>query len=463
MKIQSPKITVYAPCFNYGAFVEQAVESVIAQTFEDWELIVIDDGSTDNSREILRQYADHPKIRVIEQENKGLNVTNNIALRLARGEYVMRLDTDDWLDENALVVLSGILDRDNDVGLVYPDYFEVDEQGDILELVRRKKLGDEVELLDLPAHGACTMFRRDVLMQMGGYIEDYSCQDGYELWIRFIQKFHPYNVNIPLFYYRQHGTSLTAKQDRILSTRRTIKRDFVAREFQGVQPNVMGLIPVGMKSPYPHNDPFQSLGGRPLIDHTLDQALAATALDQIVVSTRRKDVLEYIANKDRVIGIERPDGIGDGPNGTQKIARHALDRLDEETEKPIDAVCILYISTPFREAHHIDWAIDTMQIFGTDSVISVQEELAPFHHHGRHGLEPLNATPGMRLERDAMFRENGAIFLTKRSVIDSGRLMGEVVGHVTMLPEESVKINSEFEYWLAEKIAAERRPHLKAT
>ena len=127
-------------------------------------------------------------ITVIEQENQGLNVTNNIAMRLARGKYIMRLDADDYLDENALQILANILDTKPDVSLVYPDYFEISPDGEVIRLVRREKIGLEVKLMDLPAHGACTLFRTKVLKQLGGYMEEFSCQDGYEIWLRFIEK-----------------------------------------------------------------------------------------------------------------------------------------------------------------------------------------------------------------------------------------------------------------------------------
>lgn len=448
------KITVYAPTHNYARYLDRAVESVLHQTMEDWELIIIDDGSTDGTPAVLEKYRDHPKIRIIHQENKGLNVTNNIALRLASGRYVIRLDADDYFDENALLVLSNVLDRKPDVGLVFPDWYEVDEEGQILEMVRRKKIGSEAKLLDLPAHGACTMFRKDVLLQLGGYIEDYTCQDGYEMWIKFIRHFKPYNVNIPLFYYRQHGTSLTTKQHRILNTRRQIKKDFIEREFNGVRPKVLGLIPVAERSDYQYTNPFTEFAGKPLIWYTLEQASAATALDRLVLSTRNKAVEEYVrATFPSITVIERPALL---KRGTEQVARHILGALEEKKDYRPDAVCTLYISTPLRRAHHIDWAVDTMQVFGVDTVISVQEELAPCYRHEKSGLSPFRTTPGIRTEREAVFKENGAIFLTRSDFLRAGRWMGDTVGHVTMLSEESVKINSDFEFWLAERILLER-------
>ena len=86
---RAPKVTVYIPTHNYGKYVDKAIQGVLNQTMEDWELIVIDDGSTDNTMEVLEKYQSHPKIRVLSQENRGLNVTNNIALRLSNGKYIM--------------------------------------------------------------------------------------------------------------------------------------------------------------------------------------------------------------------------------------------------------------------------------------------------------------------------------------------------------------------------------------
>ena len=128
------KITVYISAHNCGEYIEKAIQSVLAQTIEDWELIIINDGSTDDTSEILKKYANHPKLRIVEQIKRGLSVSNNVALRLSNAKYFMRLDADDYLDENALLVLSNTLDAKPDANLVYPDYYLIDENGEILEL-----------------------------------------------------------------------------------------------------------------------------------------------------------------------------------------------------------------------------------------------------------------------------------------------------------------------------------------
>ena len=81
----------------------------------------------------------------------------------AKGEYIIRLDADDYLDESALLVMAKYLDANQDIALVYPNYYYVNEEGNFLGLERRKIIGKEVEVLDLPAHGACTMVRKRIL------------------------------------------------------------------------------------------------------------------------------------------------------------------------------------------------------------------------------------------------------------------------------------------------------------
>lgn len=446
------KITVYMPAYNYAQYIEKAVKSVLSQTMSDWELIIINDGSTDNTREMLRQFKGHPRITILHQENKGLNATNNIALRLSSGQYIMRLDADDYLDENALLILSRALDNNPDIGLVYPDYYEIDPQGEITNLIRRKKIGEEVEILDLPAHGACTMFRKECLLQIGGYLEEFTCQDGYEIWLRLITKYKPFNINIPLFYYRQHSESLTKMNQRILDTRRQIKRRFVEKNLEGELPKVLGLVPVLGSSIYRHANPFQELAGKPLIFHTLNEAKKSRLLDRIVVASDDVEVLEYVRQFEGVFPISRPASLSDSRTEMSRIVDFVLEHLERNDAYLPDVVCTLYINTPLRNWRHIDKAIDTLTIFGVDSVVSVVEELFKCYQHRRFGLVPIEKSNGIRLEKNAIYKENSAVYVSRTEVFKTSRMVGEKVGHITMLPEESIKINSEYDLWLAEKV-----------
>lgn len=449
------KITVYITSYNYGKYLKEAVDSVLKQTLKDWELIIINDGSTDNTAEVIEQYKNHPQIITIDQENKGLSVSNNIALRLSRGRYIMRLDGDDYLDENALLILSNILDTKEEIGLVYPDYYEIDPNGEILNLVRRKKIGEEVELLDLPAHGACTMFRKECLLEIGGYSEAYSCQDGYDIWLRFINKFKPYNVNNALFYYRQHPLSLTKKKNKILETRGKIKEDYVKYNHKDKILNIMGIIPVTSNSVHHFSNPFQILAGKPLIWYTIKETEKAR-LDRLILATDDDKVIEYTQNNSsKIKTIKRPPHLSSSSTRMADIVSFVINKVKEVEKYEPDVVCTLYINTPLRKAVHINNAIDTMKIFDVDSVVSVEEELAFCHHHTKYGLESIQKNREIRTEKQAIYKENGAIYLSKTWVFFDRLLTGEKIGHIIMLPEESVKINTEFDLWLAEKIILE--------
>ncbi len=447
-----PKITVYIPTHNYAKYIDQAIHSVLKQTMHDWELIIINDGSTDNTSEKLYKYKNHNKIKIIEQSKRGLNITNNIAIRLSCGQYIIRLDADDYFDENALHLLSNILDTKPEIGLVYPDYYEVDNTGEIIKLVRRSKIGSEVELLDLPAHGACTLFRKSCLVDIGGYSENYDCQDCYDVWLKFIKKFKPYNINIPLFYYRQHHGSLTRNQKKIYETRRLIKREFVKNN-KSIRPlNILGVIPVIRRSTLAYSDPFHILAGKPLIWYTLNEAVKSKLLSRIVVSSDDDKVIKYTQSFNYITTIKRKQDLSTTTTQMYSIVNFVLDQLKKDYHYKPDAVCTLYINTPLRMAKHIDKAIDTLSIFDIDSVISVEEELALCHQHGKYGLVPIAKSRDLRIERKSIYKENGAIYLSKSSVIRSNKLVGEKLGHIIMLPEESVRINSEYSVWLAEMI-----------
>ena len=96
------------------------------------EFIIIDDGSTDDSKTIIEEYTD--RAQIVFQKNKGLNVSNNIALKMATGKYIMRLDADDYLAPNALEVMSSLLEADSELGLVFPDYEMVDKDGNLMTI-----------------------------------------------------------------------------------------------------------------------------------------------------------------------------------------------------------------------------------------------------------------------------------------------------------------------------------------
>ena len=286
------KVTVYITNHNYEKFIKKSIESVLDQTYKNFELIIIDDGSSDNSRRIIKEYENNPKVIVIFQKQKGLNISNNVAIRQSKGEYIIRLDADDWLDKNALKILTNYLEKNTDRALVFPDYFEVDSDGIIINRVKRHNF-DKVTLLDRPAHGACTLIRKKYLKEVGMYDENFSCQDGYDIWLRLTYKYKVGNINKPLFFYRRHGNNLTNNNARILNTRLLMTKKFINKSFKK-KFSTVGVIPVRGKMANSDSVALKKLKSKPLIFWTINNALNSKLLDHIVVTSPVKKLLDYL-------------------------------------------------------------------------------------------------------------------------------------------------------------------------
>ena len=214
--------------FNYGEYIAEAIESVLSQTFKDFELIIIDDGSSDSSRATIEKYSKFLNVNAIFQSNKGLQACINRAINVARGDYIIRLDADDYFNENALLLLVNCLDVNKNVMMVYSDYYLVDAGGNLIAEEKRNNISKS-KLKDKPAHGACSMFRKEFFMSAGMLDESNQRQDGQEIWLKLIEKFEIQNINLPIFYYRKHGKSLSDDKEKILETRNKIQNPTLSK------------------------------------------------------------------------------------------------------------------------------------------------------------------------------------------------------------------------------------------
>ena len=448
-----PKVTVYITTFNYGQYLTSAIESVLSQNMKEWELIIIDDESKDNTSHILKRYDKYSKIRIVRQQNKGLLVSCNIALRLSRGKYIIRLDGDDFLDENALLVMSRVLDSKKDVGFVYPDYYTINKEGELIDIVRQRKIGREMQLLDIAAHGACAMIRKSCLVKIGGYDESFYCQDGYYLWLKFLGKYKPYNVNIPLFYYRQHRVSLSRDKRKILRTRRSIKEKILTEARRGKRPRVLAIIPTRASSDSAFS--MKKITHRPLLYYTIREALKTPLLDKIVVASDENAVLNYAKKFKKIKTLRRPNEVSGLNENIGVLVEYVLQILRKSESYVPDCVVLLFVRNPLKKSCHIEEAINTLLIFNVDSVIAVCNDSNTYYVHRQWGLEPVVRKKKLRLERDTLYKDTYSICVSNVKVITKNAFLGRTIGHIIMLPEESVNVMDDFGFWIVKKIMEE--------
>jgi glycosyltransferase involved in cell wall biosynthesis/CMP-N-acetylneuraminic acid synthetase len=464
--MSSPKISVIVTAYNYDQYIETALDSALDQTFEDFEIVVVDDGSTDETPEILKEYSyEHAdKIKPITLEGVGLASACNRGIEVAEGDYIVRLDADDYFDENILTVESSYLDSNPEAELVYPDYYTVDKDGEIIDHVRLPKIGEEVKLLNRSPLAAGAMYRKGAWKAIGGYNESLEYQEDYQFWINFITEFDVYNINLPLMYYRQHDSSMSTNFAARMDARRDVKRDFVNTRIDTDELTVLGIIPARRESRVSlpnHEDTIDNLAlseiaGRPLLDYSITESLASTHIDRLIVSTEDYEIAKISRDLGAEVPFMREDELSDSTTQLWEVVESILYKIDSDDQP--DIIVILPYVTPLRTADQIDEAVDTSLMFSVDSVISVYENKRFLWRPGKYGLEPLFEKRLLRRDRETTYHENGAIYVTKpETVRNQGELIGQHVGHILMQNKNSVHIDSWFDYKTCEDALSEGR------
>lgn len=205
-----PLVSVILPVYNGKKFLSEAIESVIAQTYSDWEIIAVNDGSTDASLEILRKYEQQlpSKINVINQENYGISIARNRAIASAKGEYIAFLDCDDLWLPNKLKKQVDFLDSNSEIGLLYSDCYVLDSNSnmkeDIYSLRTKPRKGNIFHILlynnFIPT--STVIVRRGVLKEIGLFNPRYKISQDYDLWLRIAETYPVDFLNEPLAKYR---------------------------------------------------------------------------------------------------------------------------------------------------------------------------------------------------------------------------------------------------------------------
>jgi len=209
--IRDPKVTVLMAVYNCEKYLRQAIESILGQTFSDFELLIIDDGSTDNSSAIICSHTDG-RIRVLRNNiNKGEAYSRKRALEEARGEYIAVLDADDIALPHRLEVQVNFMDTRPDIVLLGSSYEIIDKNGNVLQL--RRALNNHLAihwrmLFGNPICNSSSMFRRVTALEIGGYDKERYFAVDYDLWSRFAVVGKIEQLDEVLVKYRHHEESL---------------------------------------------------------------------------------------------------------------------------------------------------------------------------------------------------------------------------------------------------------------
>jgi len=207
-----PRVTVFIPAYNREGYICTAINSMLAQQYTDFEILVVDDGSTDRTAERVDAYGD-PRVRLVRSEaNLGIPASRNRGLELARGEYIALLDSDDYAYPNRLGTQVAFLDRHSDIVQVGSGCTLMNENGELLKRVRRHPLRP----VDVDAHLLfhCSLINRTIMARTEplrelGYDKDFPrCQD-YDLHVRLAKRYRMANLPQLLVCGREHPGRIT--------------------------------------------------------------------------------------------------------------------------------------------------------------------------------------------------------------------------------------------------------------
>lgn len=209
------KVTVLMPVYNAEKYVAKAIESILDQTFSDFEFLIIDDGSSDKSLDIIKHYASQDqRIKVVShQTNKGLVWTLNEGLKLAKSEYIARQDADDRSLPQRLAKQVDFLGSHPRVVLVGTNYHAVDESGRLITTTNSFTQHADIKLAMLFTnqfgHGTI-MARRQVLLKAGGFDKVFTHAEDYDLWCRIVNDSVVANLPEPLYEWLSNQAGVTA-------------------------------------------------------------------------------------------------------------------------------------------------------------------------------------------------------------------------------------------------------------
>jgi glycosyltransferase involved in cell wall biosynthesis len=218
-------VSVVVPCYNQAHFLGEAIESVLAQSYPRFEIVVIDDGSTDNTSEVAGRYRG---VRCIRQDNQGLSAARNSGLRHSKGEYVVFLDADDRLLPEALRAGLECLQAYPECALAFGTYRLIASDGSFLKQQRQRVVGKDsyAALLQRNYIGvpAVVMYRRAVFASVGGFDSSVDASADADMYLRIARRFAVCSHEEVVAEYRQHGVNMSNNPARMLTASLTVLR-----------------------------------------------------------------------------------------------------------------------------------------------------------------------------------------------------------------------------------------------
>jgi glycosyltransferase involved in cell wall biosynthesis len=251
-----PRVSLLMAAYNRADYIAQAIDSVLKQTFADWELLVWDDGSNDDTLAVAQSAAHNdPRIKITAGEHAGQHTALNHLAKQATGEFIGWLDSDDMLAPTALAETVAAIEAHPEAGMVYTSYVAIDSLGRSRGIGRRCQIPYSKDrlLIDFMTFHF-RLIRKALWDQLDGLHPDAETAEDYDLCLRISEVAPIHHLNRPLYFYRVHDDSVSTQRrvDQIRASERAIQRALVRRGMDKdyeLKVEIVGRFQLRRKSP----------------------------------------------------------------------------------------------------------------------------------------------------------------------------------------------------------------------
>jgi glycosyltransferase involved in cell wall biosynthesis len=220
------KVTVVIPAYNSLKYLPETINTVLSQSFQDFEVLVINDGSTDATEEWVIQNVKDPRVKLISQENQGLSGARNTGIKYAQGDYIALLDADDLWEPSKLEKQVQCLDANPEVALVYTWIALIDQHGKptgrIVAHHAEGNVWQKLLEINIVVCGSNPLVRRNCFENVGLFDMSLSSNEDRDMWLRIAAKYPFAVIKEPLVLYRQHQGNMSKDYSRMLENCRTV-------------------------------------------------------------------------------------------------------------------------------------------------------------------------------------------------------------------------------------------------
>lgn len=389
-----PLVTLYVVTKNHEKYVAKCIKSALNQSYHNIELHIIDDNSSDKTvAQISKIISKKKKIKFFKNKKTlGLQKIANQVIKNCNGDYLLRLDGDDWLDENAILNLVTKAISDKKIGAVCGSYYYVNNKNDIIGEEKNPNKNNDL----IAPHGACTLFKNKILKEMGGYAIDVKSQDGWDAWYKIRKKYKIAYVITSIFYYRQHSKSLTRSKN-LLKDRNKILQNFYKLNFGDDNKKSVCIIPIKNNYIQKKNIAFMKYKKKFLLDINIDLMLQNKSLNKLIISSSDRLIEKYLQKNykrlfnSKIYFIFRPKKYDYSISSFQQSIEFVYEKFVNKYKYKSDIIFIKNFHTVTKDRYQLDRMKEELILGKKDIVFSVNKQRSPTFLLKNNRLNILNA------------------------------------------------------------------------